>query len=180
MSDFQQIQLPGGRAGDGPGDTGGGTQASAEPADDRPDVVREEGDWRKRALAAEARVEQLEGRITALEGEVAEAAESASAAALGRELDRALIEAGVLDLDAARLLAERGFEGVDPTDLAGVAGALRRERPWLFSSAGFGSAAMAGETTAGNTALSEAHDTARCSGDRRQVLRYLRVKRNAN
>jgi len=98
-----------------------------------------------------------------------------------RALDAALLGAGAIDIESARLLAEAAMPQGEEADIGEVVDALRARKPHLFASVRVGRAApvssvMAGEVGAGD-ALAEAAKEARVSGDRRALLKYLRARR---
>ncbi|MEM9558995.1 MAG: hypothetical protein AAF995_01715 [Planctomycetota bacterium] len=171
------------------GDGGGGGEASALGGG----AVSAERLLETRAQEAERRAAELEARVAELEGELASAVASCEAAERRREIDRSLVEAGTIDLEAAALLAEAELSRMAEPDSAVAVDELRRSRPYLFSPGERGGARsgvgrLAGATTSAATgeagdarasaaALGGLADEARLSGDRRALLRYLRQRR---
>lgn len=151
---------------------------------DRPEVSADRL-LETRAEEAERRAAALETRVSDLERELADAVASCQAAERRRELDRSLIEAGTIDLDAAVLLAERELGQMDEPAVGTAIESLRRDRPYLFGGAvPRARPAGGGATTApavgqggGAKRLGVLADEARESGDRRALLRYLRQRR---
>lgn len=162
-----------GEAGEGEG-TGGQGQ-SQQPPSASPNVG-EDFAWRRRAAAAEQKVEELQTKLRDLEAELVRARTGLTESERQRALDAELLNAQVLDLETARLLAERAM-GEDADPAAAVAD-LKRRKPFLFRSAPRSSSmsAMAGGEDDPARDLAE---KARESGDRRALLRYLRSKRSA-
>jgi hypothetical protein len=134
------------------------------------DAGEEEATWRRRALAAESRLEQVEQ-------ELAGAHEAVDAAERRRETERLLTEHGALDMETALLLTEAAVSQMDEPDVAGAVEELRRRKPFLFRAASTASAMSRVAEGAGD-ALERAAVEARESGDRRLLLRYLRLKRS--
>ena len=130
----------------------------------------EEATWRRRALAAESRLEQAEQ-------ELAGAHEAVDAAERRRETERLLAEHGALDLETALLLTEAAVAQMDEPDVAGAVEELRRRKPFLFSHAS-GASAMSQASEGVTGEIERAAAEARESGDRRLLLRYLRLKRS--
>ncbi|MEL6740604.1 MAG: hypothetical protein AAFP26_08115 [Planctomycetota bacterium] len=111
------------------GDGGGGGEASALGGG----AVSAERLLETRAQEAERRAAELEARVAELEGELASAVASCEAAERRREIDRSLVEAGTIDLEAAALLAEAELSRMAEPDSAVAVDELRRSRPYLFS-----------------------------------------------
>jgi hypothetical protein len=96
-----------------------------------------------------------------------------------RALERAVADQGAIDLDAAVLLAEPLLAAAAGGQRSPVEAAaeLRRTRPLLFRPPpARRTSAMAGEVERA-PALDEAALRARETGDRRALLRYLRLRR---
>jgi len=162
----------------GDGDEGGGDGGTTLAGEDAQAPGRgEEGALRKRALSAERKAAELEARVSELEKELAESRAAMASAARGAEIDRLLVGAGAIDLEAARLLVEAAMSagGVDAAEAVAT---LRRRKAFLFTPAGSGSGAMA--AAAGERgALPDLADAARTSGDRGLLLRYLKARRGS-
>jgi hypothetical protein len=132
----------------------------------------------------------LQRRIAELEAELAKAEARLSAQSERITLERELTAAGVVDLETGVALAERLLEGGDEDDPARAVARLRARKPFLFpdggtvqevsSRASSRASAMSGDF-AGSTGggLDEIADTARATGDRRELLRYLRGRRGS-
>lgn len=167
----------GSTGGNGSGTVGGTEAMGAGPVADGP-AVGGEFNWRRRALAAEQRLEELRSRfqeqLRDLESQLVAARAGLSEAERRRAIDAELLAAGALDLETARLLAEPAV-GADG-EPAEVIAELRRRKPFLFRSAPAASAMSAGAGPARPAADLAA--LARESGDRRALLRYLRSKRS--
>lgn len=157
-----------------------GTNEGGAPATAPTPRATQDLDWRARALAAESAVAELTSKLASLEKESAQLRASLAAGDRKRELDRLLIGAGVIDADAAALLAEAAMSARTGADPAWAVAELRRSKPYLFSQgttrprAGAMSEAIEPSSDA---ALAKAAEEARSAGDRAAILRYLRLKR---
>lgn len=160
----------------GPGEGGGGSGEGSEPVvgEIGVPVVVEELELRERALAAERRSEELQEQLDRALAELDTMREARAQRDAELELESLLSASGVLDLETARLLAERAMRegGIGPAEAVRE---LRRDKAFLF--ARVPSAAMGART--GSGALDDLAEHARASGDRRDVLAYLRRKRGA-
>lgn len=169
--------MGGGGTGEGGGVEGGGeTINSSSPGGPG---FSEEIEWKARALDAEKLVEELQGQVARLEGELAGEREAVDAAEQRRQIEQQLREARAIDLETARLLTESAVQAMDEPDVARAVSELRRSKPFLFApSVSAGTAVMAGHIAGGGkNELACAAEDARSSGDRRALLRYLRLKR---
>ncbi|MCC6675956.1 MAG: hypothetical protein IT436_02315 [Phycisphaerales bacterium] len=168
----------GGTGGGGGGGTGGGSEAvGTGPGGDGP-AIGEGFNWRRRAIAAEQKLEQAQARfqeqLKDLEAQLVAARAGLGEAERRRAIDAELMAAGVLDLETARLLTESAVPGdAEPADAVAE---LRRRKPFLFRSAPAASAMSA--ITEPGRAGADLAGAARESGDRRALLRYLRSKRS--
>ena len=121
---------------------------------------------------------ELKARLVDMEAALA------SAEAM-HELERLLLDAGVIDLETAMALASPRLMSGEPA--SAVADALAQSKPFLFASAVTRPSAgrSAGSSMSGRSALANENglDTlaseARRTGDRRALTRYLRHRRRA-
>ena len=129
------------------------------------------------SATCEERVEALEAENEALRGQVSELESALGAMEHRFELERALTDAGVVDLETALAVVE-----VEPGgDAATAVSELIRAKPFLFratSSRPVGSA-VSGGAARDSGSLSGLAEEARRSGDRRALTRYLRKRRGA-
>lgn len=148
-----------------------------EPADADPfnDLQR----WRRRALEAEALVEQLTKEAAALRDQL-------TALERARTLDALLAEAGAIDVGAARAVLEARLAQSPqdaPADLPGAVADLRRALPFLFSAPprpappAHSAMSPAQPVAPASSDLDEALELAATTGDRAALLRYLRLRR---
>lgn len=116
-------------------------------------------------------------RLSALESELSEAQAALERSERERALDRALGEAGAIDMETARLLAERVMGDGEESDAASAVEEVKRRKPFLFRSARAGAYGAMGAAPEERGAIdSAAHEAAR-SGDRGSLLKYLRLRR---
>ena len=170
----------------GPGDLGGGTQDGVPGAEAEGTAVRdprERGDGQRGDLN-EAEERDLEERLREAEAELASLRAELASVQRSRELERLLRDAGALDLEMAAtmaeaLVAQRVAAGESGFGLTAAVGELARTKPFLFgavSGSGSGAGAMSAAPTGGSE-LARAASEAKSSGDRRLLLRYLRLRR---
>ncbi|MGB0766417.1 MAG: hypothetical protein ACPGYV_01765 [Phycisphaeraceae bacterium] len=135
--------------------------------------------YRKRAQQAEQELEALRGQLDAAQKRCASAEETVTALERRHRIDALLAEADAIDLDAARLLTEAAVQSMDEPDVAEAVEDLRRHKPFLFhpEGAGAGGLALAPEIEGLDDPLAQAAERAQHSGDRRDLLRYLRLRR---
>lgn len=136
--------------------------------------------YRRRAQAAERRYKELEERLSGVRGELERTREALDSAERRRQIDLLLIEAEARDLEAARLLTEAAVAQMDEVDVEAAVSELRRRKPYLFRSVDRGGSpggrSQRYRGGAGDQ-LDEAAAEAAVSGNRRDLLRYLRLRR---
>jgi len=138
--------------------------------------VSEEVVWKDRALDAEREVEALRERVGELESELERVRGELRDSSRRAEIDRLLRDAGATDPETARAVVESMSPGDGPGELAAAVSRLRRDKPFLFETGGVRSS-TAGVAAGGVDAVRAAEEEARHTGDRRALLRYLRVRR---
>jgi hypothetical protein len=149
-----------------------------------PDVklvpVTESIRYRRRAQAAEQQLTELRRQYTELQQSLEEAEFQVALTERRRQIDQMLIESDAIDLEAARLLTEATIDQMDDADVALAVEELRQRKPYLFrraaSPAGVGGSMSPHPRRNGHPA-SEAAEAAAVTGDRRDLLRYLRMRR---
>ncbi|MHC4995013.1 MAG: hypothetical protein ACYTGQ_08175 [Planctomycetota bacterium] len=133
--------------------------------------------YRRRAQEAESRLREVEAECRTAREALEEAEGALASAERGREMDRLLVEAEAVDLEAARLLTEASVMAMDEEDVALAVEDLRRRKPYLFGRRSSGGGAMAARGRAGAGEAEEAAEAATLSGSRCDLLRYLRLRR---
>jgi len=174
------------------------TQPSSD-ASDKLVPVGESIKYRRRAQQAEGRLTQLEQQLTQLQGQLQTRSDELATAEAQRDearqhmtqmnnqfsVDRLLIQAGVVDMEAARLLLQNRVdlgEELESTDIEQAVQQLLVDKPFLRVGSAFPpKSASASRGGASLTArIANAADRAVESGDRRDVAEYLRLRRQAN
>lgn len=153
----------------GPGDEPG---APPEPADD--------AEWRQRAAAAEQQTLAMADRLAAVEAAAEDLRRMVGEGERARQIDRELLVAGVADLDTARTLVEAQI--TDGATVLEAVSRVRERKPLLFAPRGRSVRATtvpAGDRANGGT-IGDIAEAARETGDRRILLRYLRMRRGLN
>lgn len=141
--------------------------------------------YRKRAQAAEQKVEKLSEQLNAVLSEAQELADKFSQLETEQVLTRKLVAAGASDLETALLVA-RARAAEDGADVDGLVEQLGREKPHLFDSAKIGNTVPWGTRTApakdrpasGKSSLAKAAAKAASTGSRVDLHEYLRLRRN--
>jgi hypothetical protein len=127
-----------------------------------------------------ARVTELETKLREAEGALAQSREALDAAERRRTVERELAREGAVDVETAALLTEAAVAGMANADLRAAVAELKRAKPFLFRSPQPArSGSMAGAPADRPSTIDDAAAAARESGDRRVLLRYLRLKRGA-
>jgi hypothetical protein len=177
--------------GEGGGDSGGtgGASGGASPSPPPPAEAGAEASGsdamasRLRTLArrAEARAEELAQRVQELEASLHAAQAALEQRERAHEVERALLDAGAVDVETARLVVERVLLEMETPDVAAAVERVRGDKPFLFASptptTGFASVAMGERVDGGDRdELSRLAEAALSSGRRRDVLRYLRAR----
>lgn len=138
--------------------------------------------YRRRAQAAEQQLADLQTQFEDARQELDEARRQLDETERRRRIDQLLVESDAIDLDAARLLTEAAVQTMDDADIDEAVAELRRTKPYLFSgstgTSPSGGGAMSPRPRNGNRAdVDSAAEAAASSGNRRDLLRYLRMRR---
>lgn len=140
--------------------------------------VSESIKYRKRAQAAESTVREYETRVSALSDEVETLRREIGQYERRERIDQMLLESEVIDLEAGRLLAEMSVSQMDEEDVGLAVEELRRTKPYLFRRSERVGRMPGKFEGRGVDRLSDAAASAAASGDRRDLLRYLRLRRD--
>lgn len=134
--------------------------------------------WQDRAQRAERSLAELADRLTESEASLEQARHAIDAVEQRRRIERTLEEAHALDLETATILTAAAIEGMDEPDVAIAVRDLQRRKPFLFRTRPNQASVMsAADAPREDSVLGEVAETARRTGDRRELLRYLRMKR---
>lgn len=135
-------------------------------------------EWRQRAIRAEQEGEQLKARLDELDAQFQHQQAESQRQSQRLELERLLTQSGAVDVETAAMLAQQRLESEDAA-IAEIVSDLKKHKPFLFVRP-LAAPVMAGASDAHpGGPLDDAAETARRTGDRNQVLRYLRLRRQA-
>lgn len=127
------------------------------------------------------RIEELLAEVAALRKELADARAAAEKAGRRGAIERALAEAGAIDLEITTPLVEEVMGTDEGIDVGKAVRAVRASKGFLFrggGGAGGGKGSvMAGVSSGDGIGLEDLAGDARGSGDRSDLLRYLRARR---
>lgn len=126
-------------------------------------------------------IEALKQQVATLQAQLLEAEQAIIHTQRHAEIERELNAARALDIETATLLTEAAIAEMDPPDVATAVRELRARKPFLFATtpathSGGLSMSPAPNDDAHNT-ISSIAQRARVSGDRAELLRYLRARR---
>ena len=178
----------------------------AEPVENQPSSeasdklvpVGESIKYRRRAQQAEGRMTQLEQQLTQLQEQLQTRGDELATAEAQRDearqqmtqqnnqfsADRLLIQAGVVDLEAAHLLLQNRVDLGDELEPAEIEQAVQQllvDKPFLRGGSALPprSASARRPVMSLTARIASAADRAVASGDRRDVAEYLRLRRQA-
>jgi len=153
------------------------TDPQAEP--DKRVPVTEAIRYRKRAQAAEQQLGDLQAQLSDAQQRAEQAEQTIDALERRQRIEQLLAEADAIDVDAARLLTEAAVQAMDEPNIAEAVADLRRHKPYLFhpDSGDAPGLALSPQIEGADDPLAQAAEQAQHSGDRRDLLRYLRLRR---
>ncbi len=160
--------------------------ATTVPASDAPDrlvPVTEAIRYRKRAQQAEAQLAAQSQEVEDLRRQLGDSRDRLETLERRTRLDAVLADAGADDLDAARTLAEAALASMETPDPRKAVDELRRRKPYLFHTHAPAASVMGprvDDPAHGPGTLptvEHAAQQARATGDRRDLLAYLRLRR---
>jgi len=140
--------------------------------------------YRKRAQSAEKENELLAEQLSEANLRNSEIVKELNDTQAEQKLTRKLVAAGVVDLEAALLVAKTRIEGNDKADLDTCVQQLKKEKRYLFGderAVSFTAPRTSGakeRTSAGHTALGRAAKKAAVTGNRTDLQEYLKLRRN--
>lgn len=120
----------------------------------------------------------LQSELDALRRQLDESRQTIVSLERRQRIDELLAEVEPIDRDVARLLTEAAVARMDEPDVALAVEDLRHHKPWLFRPAQQVGRAMPARIQPSTEAAEEAAAHAAATGDRRDLLRYLRLRRN--
>jgi hypothetical protein len=125
--------------------------------------------------AVEAQLAEAQAELETLRRSLSETRRELEGTERRQRIDQLLVEADAIDLQAARLLTEAAISEMDEADVAGAVDDLRRHKPYLFRRRDQEGAMSPRPRPADPSDEAAAHAAA--TGDRRDLLRYLRLRR---
>jgi hypothetical protein len=149
------------------------------PGADKLVPVSEAIRYRKRAQAAEQQLEEINNEISAMQAKLTEASQTIVGLERRQKVDALLTDAETIDLETARLLTEQAVALMDDPEVELAVEDLKRHKPYLFRHRqANGVSAMAPSIDPqGHDPAELAAEHATKTGDRRDLLRYLRLRR---
>ncbi|MEM9881677.1 MAG: hypothetical protein AAF800_02020 [Planctomycetota bacterium] len=135
--------------------------------------------YRKRAQAAEQRLTELADQFAGLKDDLEASRQTITLLERRQKIDALLAGSDAVDLEAARLLTEVVVGQMDEPDVEEAVRELRRQKPYLFRRP------VRSAPTAMSPDVEEPHDAsaaaerAAATGDRRDLLDYLRLRRTS-
>jgi hypothetical protein len=149
------------------------------PGPDKLVPVSEAIRYRKRAQTAEQQLEEINNEINAMQAKLTEASQTIVGLERRQKVDALLTEADAIDLETARLLTEQAVALMDEPEVELAVDDLKRHKPYLFRhKQAIGVSAMAPNIDhQGHDPAELAAEQATKTGDRRDLLRYLRLRR---
>ncbi len=134
--------------------------------------------YRKRAQTAEQQLGELRDRFTQLQAQLDSSQDTITSLERRQKIDALLTNSDAIDLEAARLLTEISVSQMDEPDVSAAVSDLRRQKPYLFRHRPrVNDSAMAPRVDLPAAQASAAAERAAATGDRRDLLDYLRLRR---
>ena len=161
--------------------------ASAEAEDAAPAArdekrvpVSEAIRYRKRAQSAEQQLDEVKSRLQQAEAQLNQSRKTIDHLERRQQIDAMLAESDAVDMEVARLLNEAAVEVMDQPDVQLAIDDLRRHKPYLFRKHAAAASAMSAHVADSlDHQAQQAANQAVTSGDRRDLLRYLRLRRKS-
>lgn len=123
----------------------------------------------------------LADQLRARDAELTDLRDRASKLERRGAIERGLAQAGAIDTESLALLVESRLEADDDATPQRVIARLQRERPALFRASSARASAMSpshpSQGAPGRAVVDRAHEDARATGDRRALMKYLRLRR---
>jgi len=153
------------------------TQGSQDPPTVPVDEARR---YRKRARAAEEQLNDVTRQLRDAQAELSAARDAVGSLERREKIGDHLRQAGAVDLDVARLLTEMAVADMDEPDVRAAVDDLRKHKPYLFAdrAAGLSRRSMGPRVDPPDPADNAAEQAGQ-TGDRRDLMTYLRLRRQA-
>ena len=152
---------------------------SAEARDEKLVPVDEARRYRKRAQAAERALAEVQRDLHDANQQLQEREKTITQIERRQQIDEVLRESDAIDLEATRLLTELTVAQMDEPDVEAAVAELKQRKPLLFRPAARTAGAMSPRVPehTESHALQSAAQEASATGARRDLLRYLRLRR---
>lgn len=121
---------------------------------------------------------ELRERFAALQSRLDESQQTITALERRQKIDALLAASDAIDPDAARLLTEITVAQMDEPDVAAAVEDLRRHKPYLFRHRQASPGSAMSPRLESPAAHEHAADHAAATGDRRDLMDYLRLRRS--
>lgn len=154
-----------------------GSADSVEPVTDKLVPVSEAIRYRKRAQTAEQQLTELRESFAQLQSRLDESQDTITALERRQKIDALLADSDAIDLEAARLLTEISVSRMDEPDVKSAVGDLRRQKPYLFRHRSLPNDSAMSPRVEHPLTQEAAAERAAATGDRRDLLDYLRLRR---
>ena len=140
--------------------------------------------YRRRAQSAEKEVESLSEQLAKAKTEISEMTKQVDSVKFEQALSGKLVAAGTVDLEGAVLIAKGRLKGSDEVDLDACVEQLKKDKQYLFNSAG--KSVLTAQRTTGakdrvqnnQTVLAKSAKKAATTGSRADLQEYLKLRRN--
>jgi len=149
-----------------------------DPSDKRVPVT-EAIRYRKRAQSAEQQLQDAQQQLQDFQSQLEASQQTITALERRQKIDATLSESDAIDLEAARLLTEIAIESMDDPDVKMAVDDLRRHKPYLFRHRATASTMPAHLPDDADHLADRAAVKASTTGNRRDLLDYLRLRRHA-
>lgn len=133
--------------------------------------------YRKRAQTAEQQLGELHDRFAQLQSQLDESQQTITSLERRQKIDALLTDSDAIDLEAARLLTEISVSQMDEPDVSAAVDDLRRQKPYLFRQRRNGHDSAMSPRVDPPSTQTLAAERAAATGDRRDLLDYLRLRR---
>jgi signal recognition particle GTPase len=134
--------------------------------------------YRRRAQTAEQCLAELKGQLQDTNVELEQSRSLIDKLERRQQIDEVLSESDAVDLEVTRLLTEAAVEMMEDPDIREVVEDLRRHKPYLFRKQSVKATVMGAHPRGpGRSEVNQAAEQAAATGNRRDLLRYLRLRR---
>ena len=133
--------------------------------------------WQERAEVAETKLGQVQEQLAEAHTTLSQTRDALDATERKHQTERALTRVGAIDLETALLLTEAAVCDMPEADVQAAVAELKRRKPFLFKQTRAASAMSSAIDPSEPSTIELAAGDARVTGDRKALLKYLRIKR---